>query len=98
MTIYYGLAIRRNAESLQDMKDAVWATYYHKISSNEKPMHSHCPPVSDSWCSWRVAKANGTLENYNHVPPLASTVQTAIHKIYEDSSDDNLLTRCLGRL
>ncbi|XP_025074793.1 uncharacterized protein LOC112552839 [Pogonomyrmex barbatus] len=94
LTIYYGLAIRRNTESLLDMKNAVWATYYHKISTDEEPMHSHCPSGSNSWCSWRVAE--GALQNYHHDPPLSSDVQTVIYKIYEDLSDDDLLTRCLG--
>ncbi|XP_025074101.1 uncharacterized protein LOC105427310 [Pogonomyrmex barbatus] len=88
LTIYYGLAIRRNTESLLDMKNAVWATYYHKISTDEKSMHSHCPPGSNSWCSWRVAE--GMLQNYHHDPPLSSDVQTVIYKIYEDLSDDDL--------
>lgn len=58
-------------------------------------MHSHCPPGSDSWCSWRVAETNGTLQNYHHDPPLTPKVQTVIYNIYEDLSDDALLTRCL---
>jgi len=95
LTIYYGLAIRQNTKSLQNMKDAVWTTYYHKISTDEKPMHSHCPSESDSGRSWRIAEANGTLQNYHHNPSLTFDVQTVIYKIYEYLSDDNLSTQCL---
>ncbi|EFN61450.1 hypothetical protein EAG_00479, partial [Camponotus floridanus] len=35
LTKYYGLAIRRNAKSKDDMKKAIMATYYHLISTDE---------------------------------------------------------------
>lgn len=34
---YYGLAIRNNLESVESMKKAIWATFHHKLSSDEKP-------------------------------------------------------------
>ncbi|XP_018367448.1 PREDICTED: uncharacterized protein LOC108763974 [Trachymyrmex cornetzi] len=37
LTIYYGLAIRRNPDSAEDMKNAIWAVFYHNISTNDKP-------------------------------------------------------------
>ena len=33
LTKYYGLAIRRNSNSVNDMKKEVWATFYHKSST-----------------------------------------------------------------
>ncbi|CAD6210331.1 GSCOCG00012780001-RA-CDS, partial [Cotesia congregata] len=35
LTVYYGLAIRRNCESVEKMKDAIWATYYHYSSTDK---------------------------------------------------------------
>ena len=29
LAVYYGLAIRRNFNSVLNMKDAFWATFYH---------------------------------------------------------------------
>ncbi|EFN84498.1 hypothetical protein EAI_06739, partial [Harpegnathos saltator] len=33
LTVYYGLAIRRNCDSVQKVKDAIWATYFHYNST-----------------------------------------------------------------
>ncbi|KYN03416.1 hypothetical protein ALC62_05734 [Cyphomyrmex costatus] len=93
---YYGLAIRRNSNDLEKMVDDVWTIFYHKISTNEKPMHERCPSGPNSWCKWRRAEAIGTLESYEHPPPLDSTVQKVIKPIYEDLSKEDLLKRCLG--
>lgn len=44
--LYYGLAIKRNAnKTLKDMKQAVWAEFFHLGSSNEVPAHELCPKV-----------------------------------------------------
>lgn len=51
LTIYYSLAIRRNHDSVEKMRDAIWATLCHKISTDKKPQHENCPEDADSWCS-----------------------------------------------
>jgi len=96
LTKYYGLAIRRNPNSKDDMKRAIMATYYHMISTNEQPQHQYCPPGADSWCAYRVAEASNETLSYNHPPPLHQDVQKKILPIYKDLSRDDLLTRCLG--
>lgn len=52
---YYGLAIRRNTESLKEMKQAVWAEYFHLASSNSDPNHGLCPKGPESWCKYAKA-------------------------------------------
>lgn len=94
---YYGLAIKNNNNSIENLKKAIWATYFHKCSSDDNPQHDHCPEGENSWCSWQVAKATGQLADYAHKNiPLHVEVQIAIYKIYEDLSRDELLQRCLG--
>lgn len=44
LSIYYGLAIRNNIDSLENMKNAIWATFYHKSSTDEKPQHFYSSP------------------------------------------------------
>ena len=39
LTGYYGMAIRDNTDNLDGMKKAVWAIYFHKVSSNADPIH-----------------------------------------------------------
>ncbi|GFV97803.1 uncharacterized protein TNCV_2021181 [Trichonephila clavipes] len=46
---YYGLAIRKNLSSVEDMKRAIWAIYFHKLSTEDNPQHALCPLGEDSW-------------------------------------------------
>ena len=48
MTKYYGLAIRRNSESLAAMKNEITATYLHMSSTNEKTSLENFPTGTDS--------------------------------------------------
>jgi len=41
LSLYYGLAIQRHLDSVEGKE--IWATYYHKISTDEKPQHLLCP-------------------------------------------------------
>lgn len=96
LTIYYGLAIRRHSNSVEDMHNAVWATYYHKTSTNENPQHMYCPVGSESWCKWRKAEAEKTLDEFDHEPAIHQDVANAIKPIYDELSSKELLERCLG--
>ncbi|KOC61418.1 hypothetical protein WH47_06585 [Habropoda laboriosa] len=96
LTKYYGLAIRRNPNSVEEMRKGIWATYFHKSSTNERRQRQNCPPGKDSWCKWRQAEAAGTVENYTHEkPPLNDKVLEILKPIYEDLSSDQLLERCI---
>ena len=48
LTKYYGLAIRRNHESVEEMQKAVMATFYHMSSTDENPQHQNCPVGTNS--------------------------------------------------
>jgi len=96
LIVYYGLVIRRHPDSAEDMKNAVWAVFYHNISTNEKPQHMYCPAGKESWCKWRVAEAYGTLTSFKHKPLLLKKVQNAIRPVFEALSSDDLMQRCTG--
>ncbi|XP_076636142.1 uncharacterized protein LOC143349089 [Colletes latitarsis] len=96
LTTYYGLAIRRNCNSVIDMRNAIWATYNHKCSTDDNPQHDNCPPGRESWCSWQRAKAEGSLDMFVHKALLHPDVQVAIKSAYEELSRTELLERCLG--
>lgn len=93
LTIYYGLSIRRNPSSIENMKNDIWATVYHKMSTDEHPQHEKC---SATWCDWKKAQAAGTLDTFHHNPQISKDVFKAIKPIYEELSRDELLNRCLG--
>lgn len=96
LTIYYGLAIRQNHDSIEKMKETIWAKLFHTISTDDNPQHDRCPVGETSWCSWQKAKALNKLADYKHKPPKDQTVFNAIKPVYEDLSSDHLLSRCLG--
>lgn len=96
LSIYYGLAIRRNPDSIEKMRNDIWATLSHKLSTDAQPQHEKCPEGEQSWCSWQRAKAANTLHEYVHKPPLHLDVFAAIKPVYEDLSSDDLLSCCLG--
>ncbi|KAG8229965.1 hypothetical protein J437_LFUL008538 [Ladona fulva] len=96
LTVYYDLTIRRNSDFVEKIKDAIWATIFHKSSTDEEPKHDKCPPGQESWCSWQRAKATDSLKNYNHRTPLHSDVVGAIRPIYESLTEKKLLQRCFG--
>ncbi|XP_025263572.1 uncharacterized protein LOC112637650 [Camponotus floridanus] len=49
LSIYYGLAIRRNHDSVEKMRNEIYATLFHKLSTDEKPQHEKCPSGENSW-------------------------------------------------
>ena len=94
LTVYYGLAIRRNHDSVKKMKNAIWATFFHYSSTDENPQHEKC---DESWCEWKKAEAAKTLQSFKHsYSALPDDVLQAIKPVYEDLSSDTLLERCLG--
>nr|XP_012143883.1 PREDICTED: uncharacterized protein LOC105662864 [Megachile rotundata] len=97
LTIYYGLAIRRNSDSVENMKNAIWATYFHYTSTDKNPQHNKCPNSPDSWCTWQRASTMNTLSSFKHdYNPLPNDVSVAIKPIYEELSKEELLERCIG--
>ena len=45
---YYGLSIRRQPNSAEEMRKAVWVTSDHKCSTDDEPKHENCPPSENS--------------------------------------------------
>jgi hypothetical protein len=90
---YYGLAIRRNVDDIKKMKKAIWATFFHKLSTDSEPQHGLCEEGEDSWCGYVKAKVLGTT--YEHKNSLPKAVMEAIKPIYRDLTNDSLLQKCL---
>ena len=64
--MYFGKAIRDNCDSVGNMQNAIWATFYHKSSTDKKPQHHKCPPSADSWCKYQQVKAEKKLKPFKH--------------------------------
>lgn len=98
LTAYYGKAIRAHPGNLRDMTDAVYATYYHAISTDDTPQHERCPPGEDSWCFVRRAEATGETpgpHRENVGTPLSPEVAPYVKEVYDRLGHHDLLQRCL---
>ncbi|GFU98631.1 integrase catalytic domain-containing protein [Trichonephila clavipes] len=43
------------------MKQAIWAIFFHKISTDLNPQHGLCPLGDDSWCGYNRSKLKGLI-------------------------------------
>ena len=66
LTLYYGLIIRRNVDSVEGMKRAMIVILDHYCSMDKSPRHENCPTGADSWCEWRKAEAANQLKTFKH--------------------------------
>ena len=92
MQAYYGNAIRANKGDLEKMREAVWAVYFHKASSDKEPAHNFC---LEEWCPYTKAQKAGTLDKYKHSNNLPEAVMTQIKPILKDLAKTQLLRKSL---
>ena len=92
MTEYYGNAIRGNSNNLEKMRNAVWAIYFHKLSSDSKPIHNFC---LEEWCPYLQAKAEGRHLTYRHKNNMPEAVMSEIKPIFKDLANTALLQKCI---
>ncbi|GFU80951.1 uncharacterized protein TNCV_1276971 [Trichonephila clavipes] len=90
---YYGLAIRKNLSSVEDMKRAIWAIYFHKISTEDNPQHALCPLGEDSWCGYNRSFVTG--EFYIHKHSLTESILLKVKKVFRDLTEKDLFKKCL---
>ncbi|CAN7939170.1 unnamed protein product [Ixodes hexagonus] len=95
LQFYYGKAIRDNTDSLQNMRKAVWAIYFHKLSTDEKPNHGLFPNGPSSWCGYNRSLSEGNPETYSHRNSLPTAVLEAIKPVFQALSSPGLLSKCL---
>ena len=92
---YYGLAITRHQDNVDEMYQKIWATLHHLSSTDENPNHGNCPAGANSWCSYRCAEAAGMdVSKFKHDYLLPVT--KALEPICTDLSSMELLERCKG--
>lgn len=71
------------------MKKAVWATFFHKLSTDDKPQHYLCPQTEDTWCKY--VKNKGKYKHHG----LPEELMLLIKPIYRDLGHPDLLKKCL---
>ena len=90
---YYGQAIRRNCENLDNMRRDVWAIFFHTISTDDCPQHGLCPKGETSWCPYNRSLVTG--EVYSHKHSLPASVGDIIKPVFRSLADSELLRKCL---
>ena len=93
---YYRNAITKNLGKSDSMREAIMASFFHCMSSDESPLHQKCPQGPDSWCFCNKAVANGQdpPKHKDHVgTTLSQDVARAVRPVYERMSDPSLLER-----
>ena len=94
---YYRKAIVENAPDVKAARDAVWAIFFHSVSTVDDPHHSRCSP---SWCFWQQALAEGVdpavkFAQTKHDVPLPRDVSYRLVPLSERLASEDLLSRCM---
>ncbi|KYN50422.1 hypothetical protein ALC57_00059 [Trachymyrmex cornetzi] len=79
------------------MKNAIYASIYHAVSTDEEPQHQYCPKGSSSWCFYQASIAKNItpgLHKTNVGTPINKLAFSKIRPLYERLTDDSLLLRC----
>ncbi|GFV30728.1 uncharacterized protein TNCV_951491 [Trichonephila clavipes] len=80
--------------SVQNMRQAIWAIFLHKLSTDEYPQHGFCPIGEDSWCGFKKAEASGKV-----LQTLKTVFRSLLLKqcvpIFRDLFHPDLLKKCL---
>ncbi|GBM21169.1 hypothetical protein AVEN_50901-1 [Araneus ventricosus] len=90
---YYGLAILENLNTVHAMRQAIWAIFMHKLSTDEHPQHGFCPICEDSWCGFKKAEATGS--EYKHKNNLHAAIVEAMRPVFRDLFHIDLLKKCV---
>ena len=98
MQQYYRYALNAVAGNVDDMRNRVWATLFHCVSTDDDPYHRRSPSSKMSWCFYQRALANNQdppphADHQKHL--LAHDVVEAMVPIYQRMSDPNLLSHML---
>ncbi|KAK7473611.1 hypothetical protein BaRGS_00035158 [Batillaria attramentaria] len=93
LTNYYGRAIKDNKGNLDATVNAVWASFFHTLSSDASHNHNLCPDGPKSWCFFKRALANN-VEPGHHSKELPASVEV-LKPVYQRLGDPQLLSRCL---
>ena len=93
MSTYYRNAIVKHAPDVAATGMAIWAIYYHSVSTMDEPRHEHCDV---DWCWWMQAMAAGVdPEQYwqetRHDRPLPLQAAERLMPVFERLSHPELL-------
>ena len=95
---YFRGAVLNNRGSEDELRNAVWASWFHCISTDEHPHHLRCPPGLHSWCFFQRALAHGQdppPHRENLTTALSYDVGQKLVPLYRRMTSSDLLKRVL---
>ena len=95
LTNYYGKAIKDNRNDLDKMEQAVLASFFHTLSSDDNPHHLRCPKGPESWCFYQRDLAAGVPPR-SHPHPIPLKIMLKLVPVYKRLGDRSLLQKCLS--
>lgn len=92
----YRKAIKDNVGNPEKMREAIFATLFHCMSTDEQPHHTRCPQGANSWCFFQKAQVLGEEpgphhENINHY--VQYDIAKQMVDIYQRMAEPALLQR-----
>ena len=90
---YYSNAIRKHS-TVNEMQTAIWAIYFHYLSSDDDPQHHNCPTESGTWCAYWQAANNDELDDFTHTVKVQPEKWGQTKPVFEDLTNRALLERC----
>ena len=91
---YFGIALRSNLSTVENMANAIWASFFHVASSEENNFHSYCAKSAASWCQYQRDQVNKT-NLYKPGKGLSTNVIKCVKPIYLDLIIPDELKKCL---
>jgi hypothetical protein len=77
------------------MGNAVWAVWFHEVSTYLHPQHAFCPKVPQLWHEHRCAEVEGKVADNKHPLPTTTAIMKEIKPIFKNLYATELLRRCL---
>lgn len=71
----------------------MWATYFHKLSTDDNPHHGLCPKGENSWCGYQ--RAVHAKQTYTHKNSVPLPIMEFMKPVFESLSDMDLLKKCV---
>ncbi|GFY22824.1 uncharacterized protein TNCV_2180851 [Trichonephila clavipes] len=75
------------------MKRAIWAVYFHKLSTEDTPQHALCPLGEDTWCRYNRSIVTGEFCIHKH--SLLESILLKVKRVFRDLTEKDLLKKCL---
>lgn len=95
LTSYCRKAIADNINDVENMKNAIYATLRHYISTDDKPQDTTCPKGIDSWCWYNRQVVEGCVDTHSkRKVKLSESIAAKMMPIYQRLATTTLLERC----